>query len=83
MTPAQTLMVLVAALVFGVIGMLAGQRKGHPVWGFSMGFFLSVIGIAIVALSRASGNPPRDAGDEERPGPLAAWRQVRSETERL
>ncbi len=44
-------MVLVT-LVTGVIGLLIGKRKGHPVFGFFCGFLLSVLGIIIVACTR-------------------------------
>ena len=43
---------IMAALVTGVIGIIIGNRKGHPVFGFFCGFLLSVLGLVIVALSR-------------------------------
>lgn len=43
---------IMVALATGAIGGTVGHRKGHPVWGFTMGFLLSVIGIAIVAWSK-------------------------------
>ncbi len=41
--------VLIPAIITGVIAAIIGHRKGHPVWGFFLGFVLSVIGIVIVA----------------------------------
>ena len=49
MTPFQTLVVLVIATIFGFIGHAIGRRKGHPVWGFFLGFVLSLIGILIIS----------------------------------
>lgn len=42
------------ALVTGVIGLILGARKGHPVWGFFLGFLLSVIGLVIIAVTKPS-----------------------------
>ena len=41
--------VLILAIITGVIAAIIGYRKGHPVWGFFLGFLLSVIGIIIIA----------------------------------
>ena len=40
--------VVLAAVVTGVIGVVIGHRKGYPVWGFFVGFLLSVIGLVIL-----------------------------------
>lgn len=72
MTPAQALIVLVVAIVSGVLGAAVGQRKGSPVWGFFMGFFLSVIGLVIVAVSKPSAERQRPQGG----GPVSAYREV-------
>ena len=42
------------ALVTGVIGLLIGNGKGHPVWGFFLGFVLSVIGLLVIAVTKPS-----------------------------
>ena len=67
--------VVFAAVIAGIVGLLIGTRKGHPVWGFFLGFLLSVIGIVIIALAkprheRGTGQPPRN------PGPVGAYMQV-------
>lgn len=49
MTPS---VVLLLGIVTGLIAMVIGQRKGHPVWGFFLGFLLSVVGIAVIALTK-------------------------------
>jgi len=46
--------VVLAALITGVIGLIIGMRKGHPVWGFFLGFLLSVIGLVIIAVTKPS-----------------------------
>jgi len=46
--------VVLIALVMGVIGLIIGTRKGHPVWGFFLGFLLSVIGLVIIAVTKPS-----------------------------
>ncbi len=48
--------VLILAIITGVIAAIIGHSKGHPVWGFFLGFLLSVIGIIIIACVK----PDRD-----------------------
>lgn len=48
------LWVVLVALVTGVIGLIIGIRKGHPVWGFFLGFLLSVIGLLVIAVTKPS-----------------------------
>jgi hypothetical protein len=52
MGPGLTLLVLVNAIIFGFVGYLVGKPKGYPVWGFFLGFFLSLIGLLVIALTR-------------------------------
>jgi hypothetical protein len=47
---------LILAIITGVIATVIGHGKGHPVWGFFLGFLLSVIGIIIIACAK----PNRD-----------------------
>lgn len=71
--------VVLAALVTGAIGAVIGHRKGHPVWGFFTGFLLSVIGIAIVAVTKPGRQAARthaNSVQEPRPGPVATYSQA-------
>jgi hypothetical protein len=68
MTPWQVGVVLVTALITGFIGNLIGKRAGRGNAGFWLGFLLSVIGIAIIALV------PSDASEEAK---------IRKEADRL
>jgi len=52
MTPGELLVSIVIGLVFGLCGYLIGKPKGHPVWGFFICFFLSIIGILIIVLTK-------------------------------
>ena len=53
MTPA----VFIIAAVTGLAGMAIGAPKGHPVWGFFLGFLLSVIGLAVIICTKPSPAP--------------------------
>jgi hypothetical protein len=44
--------VLLLGVVTGIAGLIIGAQKGHPVWGFFLGLVLSVIGIAIIAVTK-------------------------------
>jgi cyanate permease len=46
--------VVLIALVCAVTGTIVGSTKGHAVWGFFLGLLLSVIGIAIIAVTKPS-----------------------------
>ena len=49
--------VVFVALITGVAGLIIGNRKGHPVWGFFMGFLLSLIGLVILAIATRNEKP--------------------------
>lgn len=50
-----------------MIGLLIGNMKGHPVWGFFLGFLLSVIGLVIIAVAKPSpGYQARKAAERMR-----------------
>jgi hypothetical protein len=45
--------VLVALVIFGVIGALIAPRKGVSPWeGFALGFILGIFGVAYLAIKR-------------------------------
>ena len=46
--------VLIIVLICAVTGMIIGSFKGHAVWGFFLGLVLSLIGIAIIAVTKPS-----------------------------
>ena len=69
--PWQVGIILVAALITGLIGNLIGKRAGRGNAGFWLGFLLSLIGVAIIAIVALV---PSDASEEAK---------VRKETERL
>lgn len=71
MSPWQLMVILVAALITGLIGNLIGKRAGRGNAGFWLGFLLSLIGVAIIAIVALA---PSDASEEAK---------VRKETERL
>jgi hypothetical protein len=46
--------VFTIAIITGLAGLAIGAPKGHPVWGFFLGFLLSVIGLAVIICTRPS-----------------------------
>lgn len=50
MSPWQVGVVLIGALIAGGIGALIGRIRGRGKAGFWFGFFLSVLGIVIIAI---------------------------------
>lgn len=51
MTPG---VVLILGLATGLAGLVIGAPKGHPAWGFFLGFLLSVIGLVVIACTPKS-----------------------------
>ena len=51
MTPG---VVLTIAIITGLAGLAIGAPKGHPVWGFFLGFLLPVIGLVVIICTKPS-----------------------------
>jgi hypothetical protein len=73
MTPGFVL-IAVIVIACAAAGSAIGARKGHPVWGLFMGLLLSVLGVAIVALSKGREAPKRGGSGG---GMLAAFQEAR------
>ena len=79
MTPWQTLVLLIIAGMFGLIGWLIGRPKGHAVWGFFLGFLLSVIGIVVISLAKPSEEAQTRKAMERMRAELEAQRRLEAE----
>jgi hypothetical protein len=55
----MTTLIVIALLICGIAGSLIGRPKGYPVWGFFLGLFLGVLGVAVMTLWRPRPNSPK------------------------